>query len=130
MKKITIIIVSLLLVFTLSGCEEATELDLTDIEGIVADYCAENPTSELCVGETIEETVEALKGAETKISFTHINHSKLRVQSEFQSKFPPSLIIILLPDNHLLHTDIDGAIHLFFHTSLNLVDENARTCMR
>ena len=67
MKKITVIILSILLVFTLTGCEEASELDLADIEGIVEDYCLENPASELCVGEIvvdkeidIEEELELL----------------------------------------------------------------------
>ncbi|MCK5388140.1 MAG: hypothetical protein KAJ22_02545 [Candidatus Izimaplasma sp.] len=58
MRKITIVIVSLLLVLTLSGCEEASELDLTQIENIVEEYCVENPTSELCVGEIEEEIIE------------------------------------------------------------------------
>lgn len=58
MKKITVVILSLLLVFTLSGCEESSELDSIDIESIVEEYCTENPTSELCIGEIEEEILE------------------------------------------------------------------------
>lgn len=57
MKKVTVIILSILLVFTLSGCEEVSELDITEIETIVGEYCIENPTSELCIGEVEDEII-------------------------------------------------------------------------